>query len=269
LEEFFSRLRQEREDKGFSLQQIHEKTRINIVYLDALEKGDLKALPKGYDRIFMKSYLLAIGTDVDSFLEEFDRLLGRREPTQVINLDDIEREKQIKAVKITQNIRYLFLWLPMAIILGVLIYIFISFGAGENGGGEEQKIAEIKVEDYLNKLDTSQSAIIVPEPVKSDSIFLVMRGLKKTWVRAVVDRRDTLEYILYKGVDKRLKADSLLQFIIGVGNGVEISTPDTTYRNLARPGEIISRLSIDRKGIRRLIRKKPRTEQAPKDTDEE
>lgn len=73
----------------------------------------------------------------------------------------------------------------------------------------------------------------------------------------VVDRRDTSEYTLYKGVKKEIGADSLVSFVIGVGNGFILQLRDTTYKNLAKREEVISRLTIDKKGIRTLFTKIP------------
>ena len=259
MEEFFSRLREERESKGLDLADISEKTKINEQFLKALEEGNLKGLPKGYDRIFMKSYLIAIGTDVEQTLEEFDRYLGRREPTQIIDLDEFEREKQKTALNINEKFKYLFMWVPVVIILSVLIYLFLRFGLDDQDTSNGAKISEIKVEDYIDDLDTTQSAVFVPpKEIESDSLFISMTGLRKTWVRMVVDRRDTSEYTLYKGVKKEIAVDSLVSFVIGVGDGFILQLKDSTYRNMAKREEVISRLTIDKKGIRTLYTKIPK-----------
>lgn len=258
LEDFFSRLKQERENHGKSLEDVFAATRISLVYLKAIEEGDLKKLPKSYDRIFMKSYLMAIGADVELFLADFDRLLGRREPTQLIDLDDLDRQEQTRELTLNQGLKHALLWTPVAVIVTFLIYLFFTFGGEESGADEVSgQIPEIKVEDYINSIDTSQSAIEAPAEEKSDSLFLSLKGLRKTWVRAVIDHRDTLEFILPVNASKDIAADSVFTFVMGKGNGVEIQVNDSTYSKLTPPGQVIKRLEIDRNGIRKLIYSPP------------
>ena len=258
MQDFFERLKTERLDSGITLEEIFNKTRISIEYLTAIEEGELKKLPKGYDRIFMKSYLQTIGIDVDSYLEEFDRLLGRREPTQVIDLEDLERDRQKREINLNHSLKYLLLWMPVVLILSFLIYLFISFGDDEVQTDEAAaQIPEIKVEDYISDLDTIQTAMEVPEPETIDSLKVNLTGIKRTWVRAVIDWRDTVEFTLTKDLIRTLEADSVMHFVIGVGDGISIQTTDSVYRNIAPSGQVIKRLVLDSKGIREIIHSLP------------
>ena len=258
MQDFFTRLKQEREDSGLTLDEIFNKTRLSVEYLTAIEEGELKKLPKGYDRIFMKTYLLAIGVDVESYLEEFDRLLGRREPTQVIDLDDLERDRQKRDLKINHGIKYLLLWMPVVLILSFLIYLFISFGEDEaQVENSSAQIPEIKVEDYISDIDTMQTAVATPEKIVVDSLKIELTGIKRTWVRSVIDRRDTLEFTLTRNINMVLEADSVISFVIGKGDGISIQTGDSIYRNIAPSGQVIKRLVIDKNGIRELIHAVP------------
>ena len=63
-------LRQARLEKGKTLEEIAEETKIRIRYLQAIEEGNLDILPGHfYTRGFIKSYAEAVGLDPDALLK--------------------------------------------------------------------------------------------------------------------------------------------------------------------------------------------------------
>jgi cytoskeletal protein RodZ len=69
---FGDRLRDARTASGLSLHDIAGATKISIVALEALERGDLSRLPGGiFSRAFVRSYALEVGLDPEQTVEEF------------------------------------------------------------------------------------------------------------------------------------------------------------------------------------------------------
>lgn len=63
-------LRNEREKKGISLEQISQQTNINIKFLKALESEDFQHIPNEfYIKYYLKNYLQAIKIDSEAFFE--------------------------------------------------------------------------------------------------------------------------------------------------------------------------------------------------------
>ena len=72
---FVGRLRRHRERNRISLDDISRDTRIKRELLEALERNDLSAWPRGlYARAYMRAYCSAIGVDTIDAVEEFCRL---------------------------------------------------------------------------------------------------------------------------------------------------------------------------------------------------
>ena len=72
LTELGQRLRQERESKGLSLEDLQKLTKIQKRYLLGIEEGNYEAMPgKFYVRAFIKQYCEAIGLDTDAIFEEY------------------------------------------------------------------------------------------------------------------------------------------------------------------------------------------------------
>lgn len=72
MSELGQALREAREEKGLSLDDLQEETKIQKRYLSAIEKGDFKQLPGDfYIRAFIKSYAEAVGLDFSTFAQQY------------------------------------------------------------------------------------------------------------------------------------------------------------------------------------------------------
>ena len=70
--DFGSRMRHAREQRGVSLRQIAEATKISVSVLEALERNDISRLPGGiFSRAFVRSYAAEIGVDPEQTVREF------------------------------------------------------------------------------------------------------------------------------------------------------------------------------------------------------
>lgn len=67
------RLKQARLEKGVSLEDIADKTKINITYLSAMENCQFDEIPYSplYQKNFLKKYLQSIGVDPEEYLSQF------------------------------------------------------------------------------------------------------------------------------------------------------------------------------------------------------
>ena len=72
LKNFASDLKEQREKANLSLQNIHQRTRIDVKFLEAIEEGKFDVIENVYLRAFIKSYTNAIGLDPDEALKNLD-----------------------------------------------------------------------------------------------------------------------------------------------------------------------------------------------------
>lgn len=70
--DFGSRMRHVREQRGISLRQIAQTTKLSVTALEALERNDIARLPGGiFSRAFVRSYAAGIGADPEETVREF------------------------------------------------------------------------------------------------------------------------------------------------------------------------------------------------------
>ena len=53
---FFEKYKEYRKSKNISITNIFENTKINIKYIEAIEEGNFKYIPKAYQKLFIKTY---------------------------------------------------------------------------------------------------------------------------------------------------------------------------------------------------------------------
>ena len=93
MAQFYKELKELRISKEISLEDLELKTKINIKYLNAIEKGDFDILPTPYLRLFIRAYALEIGGDADRALEQLDSFVGNTKKIVQPNLKGIDRDE--------------------------------------------------------------------------------------------------------------------------------------------------------------------------------
>ena len=77
MAQFYKELKDLRESRGISLEEISERTKINISYLNAIESGSFSEIETPYLRLFLRAYAEEIGGDSQRSLEQLDSFLVR------------------------------------------------------------------------------------------------------------------------------------------------------------------------------------------------
>jgi cytoskeleton protein RodZ len=74
------KLRQAREDRGITLSEVAEQTRISSLYLESIEHDDYRNLPGGiFNKGFVKSYAKYVGIDEQEALMDYSLILASNE----------------------------------------------------------------------------------------------------------------------------------------------------------------------------------------------
>src|SRR5262245_10557202 len=124
MSSFGESLKRERELRQISLREISEATKINLRYLEALERNDFRHLPGGvFNKGFVRAFAQFIGVDPEAmttaYLQEEQRQLadaGRAEPAESPAIEP-DRSNGTPAAR---------LWLVVVIVILVLLLV----GAG-------------------------------------------------------------------------------------------------------------------------------------------
>jgi len=96
MAQFYKELKDLRESREISLEEISERTKINISYLNAIESGDFGEIETPYLRLFLRAYAEEIGGDSQRSLEQLDSFLGTTRPKIISNpLNEEENDNEV------------------------------------------------------------------------------------------------------------------------------------------------------------------------------
>jgi cytoskeleton protein RodZ len=72
------KLRQAREERGFTLSEVAEQTRISSLYLESIENDDYRILPGGiFNKGFVKSYAKFVGVNEQEALADYSQIIAQ------------------------------------------------------------------------------------------------------------------------------------------------------------------------------------------------
>ncbi|WP_041581865.1 helix-turn-helix domain-containing protein [Salisediminibacterium selenitireducens] len=175
MSELGVRLQNARIEKGISLDELQQKTKIQKRYLEAIENGDFSKMPGDfYARAFVKSYCEAVGLSVDQVFEEHAGELPKAKKESGDLPPRIDRPKS-RPVKQRSAFSRL---LPSLIVLLFLIGIvstlwFTNLGDSSDNDSstreEQQSQPSVDITDDLNEDNDEEDTGETEEPDNSIS----------------------------------------------------------------------------------------------------
>jgi cytoskeleton protein RodZ len=254
-------LKAAREAKGLSLADVHQRTRINMAYLQAIENNDFSRLPiPVYARNFIRTYARTIGIDADAILSGYEDYLNglnkvspaRNKPGGNLSFSKIPIPKS-------------YLWVAAVVVVIILVSVLISkqyqsssdtIGSAENATVPVLANAQQAVNSPVSALpvdqrmktdsDTAQADISGKKtslpvadaqlaPGSREAGLLVITATEDTWVRIKGDKSPSFYAVLRAGEKISRKAT---QFDIDIGNAgvVKVQFKGKNIENVGQPG---------------------------------
>lgn len=157
MTELGNRLKEAREEKGMSLDDLQAATKIQKRYLTALEEGNYDIIPgKFYVRAFIKQYAEAVGLDSELLFEEFKKDIPNSyndEVSEKLSSIKPQRELPKSASKALELLPTLLVAAGVIVVIAI-IYVIVQ---AVNGGGNQQA-EEPKTEESQSKYDVSKDS---------------------------------------------------------------------------------------------------------------
>ena len=163
-----------------------------------------------------------------------------------------------------------FLIIAVAIIFLAVGYIYWKYGR-QYFVEKKEPVKEITVfeahEDILKHEKQAKKGQQSTPPVQkketkskpaTQKVKLHVVTLDTTWVRVIRDGKDTSEYTFQPGSIRDFEADSLLQLRMGRADGLKLWVNGDSLGTLGSSAQVVSKLVIDRRGIREKRLWRPR-----------
>ena len=250
MKEFYENLKKKRKEKGISLEEIHQKSRLALGYLKAIEAGEVEKLPEGYERIYIKRYAKEIGLDDEEVLRDFDLMSGRikqpepppppKEPKKPLVLGDEDplpaalpqpgspaKRRVFENLNLDRVHRVFWVGLAAIVLIGAAYFTYRQYMIQKEK--QNLEITEITIPKMLETLqpppetpkvqfsgDSSRFINMTPR------LIVELRALERIWIREIIDSRDTTDFILTAGLRRSVEAVQQVQLLLGRADGVEI-----------------------------------------------
>jgi cytoskeletal protein RodZ len=131
MSSFGETLRRERELRQISLREIAEATKINLRYLDALERDDFRHLPGGvFNKGFVRAYAQFIGIDPETMVMAYLEEEGRQQARASRASGTTPHVPEVVELPSASGIRLWFAALVVVLILVVLAAGLTAMGYG-------------------------------------------------------------------------------------------------------------------------------------------
>lgn len=244
--DFGTFLRQAREKRGLTLQQVAITTRISARVLEALERNDPTKLPGGiFSRAFVRSYAREVGLDpeaaVASFVAAFPEDSGAADVPVTTTAEQAEsyashRRVATTAVKLLGAI-------ALVAVLGLIGYTAAQRARGPAApqGRERPVVAEPAPRVTAPAPAPVEAAPAVPSGDAAAAPLVVgLAATESCWVSVTVDGTRTPARTLGAGERLEFPVNRSITLTVGNAGAVDVSLNGKPARPLGGPGKVVT-----------------------------
>lgn len=257
MESLGSYLRQMREEKDLTLEEVSTKTRISVQYLLWLENDQFEKFPSPvYARSFLKTYARYLKVDPEVILEEFDSKhlpsLSKSIPSSSqYSFRKRKRETAIGAIALMAIIFVTWYSLRERRESTAPQVISSPSSLGKVASSSLSPPPSVTSESRVAPPSLALSPKQKPREKKAsiESLNLVAIARENTWVKVVADGKKIFEGIVKKGKRVEWKAKDKFTLRIGRADGLDLYFKGKKLPPMSSPGGIIRKLELTEKGI--------------------
>ena len=171
-------LQNARLDKGLSLDDIQQTTKIQKRYLAAIENGQFDQLPGAfYERAFVRQYANAVGLDVADFMQNHDITTEQVEPDLSgarVDADNVTRAgmhkvEETAADKTRQMMPKILIGVAVIAIIAVIWAVVASFAGSAKQHSKNESSVSVTTSKVSSVSSSSESKSTTDESKKSSS----------------------------------------------------------------------------------------------------
>lgn len=171
-------LQKARLDKGLSLDDIQQTTKIQKRYLAAIENGQFDQLPGAfYERAFVRQYANAVGLDVADFMKNHDittetvepDLSGARVDADNVTRAGMHKVEETAADKTRQMMPKILIGVAVIAIIAVIWAVVASFVGSAKQQSKNESSVSVTTSKVSSVSSSSESKSTTDESKKSSS----------------------------------------------------------------------------------------------------
>lgn len=235
-------LKQEREKRGISLEEISRSTRISYRFLQAIENDNYDLLPGGFfNKAFLRAYLQYLGLEEKPYLDRYETIYRQK-----ITAPKKEAQKN-QTIKTFPWVRIFFTFLILAVGLGFLYLLFQLRPKSEPVITRAIMVEPTKlpVQIVEEKKETK------PEPITEINMKIDFH--QKTWIQIYADGVLRLDGLKNPGDTFEVTASKEILLHLGNAGGLTYTLNGFKGRSFGRPGVVVKNIRITLDNFKEFI----------------
>lgn len=170
-------LQQARLDKGLSLDDIQQSTKIQKRYLAAIESGQFDQLPGAfYERAFVRQYATAVGLDAVAFMKKYENeeetpaepdLSAARVDADNVTRTGMHQPEETVADKTRNMMPKIIIGVVVIAIIAIIWAVISSFAGSAKEESKQQSSVSVSTSKVVEK-SSAKSSKTTASSVKSD-----------------------------------------------------------------------------------------------------
>ncbi|MCF8240407.1 MAG: DUF4115 domain-containing protein [Melioribacteraceae bacterium] len=271
LREFAAELKKAREDKNLKLQDIFNKTRIDIKYLEAIENGNFEIMPEVYIRAFIKGYAKTVDINPENALKKYDMARQGKVTREVIPGGDEKSSNDSKSKNVKEFIspneddvqtakpswqknKNVIMLAGIGLILIVTVVLYFTLIAGSTTSIITERPYEEVIEEHNQRFEPvaeDQDKIAQPKTSTNKPFELLLTGTDTVWLRAMIDDKAAEEFTVLPNGKLTLNIKSEANLLIGNAGGLKLFLNNKELNSLGKKGEV-KNIKVDINGVTQL-----------------
>ncbi|MCY3843138.1 MAG: helix-turn-helix domain-containing protein [Acidobacteria bacterium] len=244
LPEDRSSLREARERRGRSLEEIADTTKISVSALEALERYDASSLPGGiFTRAFVRSYATEVGLDPETALREFLARCPEADPVEVVGSGEASAPRHLGLGGSRPiGLRLALLAAPL-IALGVFVGVRAcdDRASARVSDSEAQAVAEASAAASPARRAPPETTVpVMPPPVEGAPLVMEVFPSRDCWVAATVDGEAAMSRLMRAGERQTLRAVEAITVNVGDAGAFEYTLNEEPGRLLGGRGQVVT-----------------------------
>ena len=222
-------------EKKISLEQVAEQTRIGMGNLLLVEQEDHEQLPaEVFVKGFLRSYAAAVGADGDEAVRRYESQIGVMQKAA-------RSEASLGKSKIRQWWKRIVVFALLLCIGAVSVVVIPYFRPGpetEEASEPAHSTARNRTEPNGNQniVDLSEGSV----KAAPEKLLLKILALETTWIKVIIDEKESTEYQLKSGDEIKLEAGTGYNLLIGNAEGLKITLNDKPVFIPGESGQVVT-----------------------------
>ncbi|RMG60350.1 MAG: helix-turn-helix domain-containing protein [Deltaproteobacteria bacterium] len=277
----WKRLREEREARGVTVDEVADRLKISRKYIRLLESGDLSGLPEPvFVRGYIRTYCQFLGIDSRPFLESYSDFLEERGEKKREPIREVREVTPSRGPSRRTVVGFLSLLLIAGLIVLVVRQVKkekevltqmthveaeiarkapgnpekklerMRPGEGVKGGEDArtrvkkgEKVAGTRTEPKVGEAESRATSASSPLKAQEGErrLNLILEAQELTWVFLVVDDGTSKDVTLYPGDRLEVKGEKKIYVKLGNGAGVIVTFNGKRLGALGGKGEVVEK----------------------------